>query len=83
VGGRSTWNLIREHRDESARDICNPTLTPPLKEDDYLKQISEQDRVDDKTALVIKRRQEILVRRWFRFDRAPNPKATADWVDRV
>jgi hypothetical protein len=30
-------------------------LTYALKQDDYLKQISEQDRVDDKTAFVIKR----------------------------
>src|SRR5882762_2164260 len=48
--------VIREHRDESAKDICNAILTHALKQDDYLKQIGEQDRVDDKTAFVIKRR---------------------------
>ena len=48
--------VIREHRDESAKDICNAILTHALEQDDYLKQISEQDRVDDKTAFVIKRR---------------------------
>jgi hypothetical protein len=48
--------VIREHRDESAKDICNAILTHALKQDDYLKQISEQDRIDDKTAFVIKRR---------------------------
>jgi serine phosphatase RsbU (regulator of sigma subunit) len=48
--------VIREHRAESAKDICNAILTHALKQDDYLKQISEQDRVDDKTAFVIKRR---------------------------
>jgi len=48
--------VIREHRDESAKDICDAILTHALKEDDYLKQIGEQDRVDDKTAFVIKRR---------------------------
>src|SRR5712664_2216136 len=42
--------VIREHRDESAKDICNAILTHALKQDDYLKQIGEQDRVDDKTA---------------------------------
>jgi Stage II sporulation protein E (SpoIIE) len=45
--------VIREHRDESAKDIC---FAHALNQDDYLKQISEQDRVDDKTAFVIKRR---------------------------
>src|ERR1700680_2836033 len=48
--------VIREHRDESAKDICNAILTHALKQDDYLKQIGEPDRVDDKTAFVIKRR---------------------------
>ena len=48
--------VIREHRGESAKDICNAILTHALKQDDYLKQIGEQDRVDDKTAFVIKRR---------------------------
>src|SRR6266849_6812240 len=48
--------VIREHRDDSAKDICNAILTHALKQDDYLKQISEQDRIDDKTAFVIKRR---------------------------
>src|SRR6202022_1868502 len=48
--------VIREHRDESAKDICNAILTHALKQDDYLKQISEQDREDDKTAFVLKRR---------------------------
>jgi serine phosphatase RsbU (regulator of sigma subunit) len=47
--------VIREHRDESAKDICNAILAHALKQDDYLKQIGEQDRVDDKTAFVIKR----------------------------
>jgi len=48
--------VIREHRDESAKDICNAILAHALNQDDYLKQISEQDRVDDKTAFVIKHR---------------------------
>ena len=48
--------VIREHRDESAKDVCNAILTHALKQDEYLKQISEQDRIDDKTAFVIKRR---------------------------
>src|ERR1700675_2143023 len=48
--------VIREHRDESAKDICNAILGHALKQDDYLKQIGEQDRVDDKTAFVIKRK---------------------------
>src|SRR4029077_11849505 len=48
--------VIREHRDESAKEICNAILAHAVKQDDYLKQIGEQDRVDDKTAFVIKRR---------------------------
>jgi serine phosphatase RsbU (regulator of sigma subunit) len=48
--------VIREHRDESAKDLCNAILTHALKQDDYLKQISEQERIDDKTAFVIRRR---------------------------
>src|SRR6266404_2572697 len=33
--------VIREHRDEPAKDICNAILTHALKQDDYLKQIGE------------------------------------------
>ena len=47
--------VIREHKDEPARGICNAILQHAGKEDEYLKQIDEEDRVDDKTAFIIKR----------------------------
>ena len=47
--------LIREHKGESAREICNAILQYAVKQDDYLRGIGEEDRIDDKTAFVIKR----------------------------
>ena len=47
--------VVREHKGEPARAICNAILQHAAKEDDYLKQISEEDRIDDKTAFIIKR----------------------------
>jgi serine phosphatase RsbU (regulator of sigma subunit) len=48
--------VIREHEDEPAKEICNAILKHAVKQDEYLKQIGEEDRVDDKTAFVIKRK---------------------------
>jgi len=48
--------VFREHRDQSAKDICNAILAYAVKQDDSLKQIGEPDRIDDKTAFIIKRR---------------------------
>lgn len=48
--------VIREHEDEPAKEICNAILKHAVKQDEYLKQISEEDRVDDKTVFVIKRK---------------------------
>jgi serine phosphatase RsbU (regulator of sigma subunit) len=47
--------VIREHKDEPAKGICNAILDHAVKRDEYLKQVSEKDRIDDKTAFVIKR----------------------------
>jgi serine phosphatase RsbU (regulator of sigma subunit) len=47
--------VIREHQDEPARAICNAILAFAVKQDERLKQIGEEDRVDDKTVFVIKR----------------------------
>ena len=47
--------VIREHKNQSAREICNAILQHAVKQDDYVRAIGEEDRVDDKTALVIKR----------------------------
>ena len=48
--------VVREHKGESARAICNAILQHAVKEDEYLKQIGEEDRIDDKTAFIIKRK---------------------------
>jgi len=47
--------IIRDHKDEPARKICNAVLEYAVKQDDYLRQINEADRIDDKTVFIIKR----------------------------
>lgn len=47
--------VIGEHIDRPAREICNAILEHAVIQDDYLQQINEKDRIDDKTALIIKR----------------------------
>ncbi len=47
--------VISQHKDQSARDICNAILQYAVSQDDYLRKIGEEDRIDDKTAFVIKR----------------------------
>jgi serine phosphatase RsbU (regulator of sigma subunit) len=47
--------LMLEHYGKSARDICNALLEYATKQDDYLRQIGEADRIDDKTVFIIKR----------------------------
>jgi serine phosphatase RsbU (regulator of sigma subunit) len=47
--------VMREHYQRPAKDICNALLKHALKEDDRLRQIGEQDRIDDKTVFIIKR----------------------------
>ncbi len=48
-------NVMRDHHVLSARDICNALLEYAVKKDDHLRQISEQDRIDDKTVFIIRR----------------------------
>jgi serine phosphatase RsbU (regulator of sigma subunit) len=48
-------NVMREHYMFSAKDMCNALLEYALKRDDRLRQIGEEDRIDDKTAFIIKR----------------------------
>ena len=48
--------VIREQKNEPAKEICNAILERAAKQDAYLRQIGEQDRLDDKTVFVIKRR---------------------------
>jgi serine phosphatase RsbU (regulator of sigma subunit) len=47
--------VIRDHKNEAAREICNAILEHAVKQDEHLQQISEGDRIDDKTVFVIKR----------------------------
>src|SRR5712675_1516809 len=48
-------NVMRDHYVLSARDICNALLEYAVKKDDHLRQINEQDRIDDKTVFIIRR----------------------------
>ena len=48
--------VIREHQNQSAREICNAILQYAVKQDEHLHQITEGDRIDDKTVFIIKRR---------------------------
>jgi len=47
--------VMLEHYEKSAREICNALLEYATKEDDHLRQIGEEDRIDDKTVFIIKR----------------------------
>src|SRR6478672_2826211 len=48
--------VIREHKHEPAREICNAILQFAVMQDHHLQEITEDDRIDDKTAFIIKRR---------------------------
>jgi len=48
-------DVMREHHQQSAKEICNALLDYALKKDDELRQAGEQDRIDDKTVVIIKR----------------------------
>jgi serine/threonine protein phosphatase PrpC len=47
--------LMRDHKNESAKQICNAVLEYAVQQDDYLRKIGETDRIDDKTVFIIKR----------------------------
>jgi serine phosphatase RsbU (regulator of sigma subunit) len=47
--------VMRDHQNESAKDICNAILEYAVQQDEQLVQIGEEDRIDDKTAFIIKR----------------------------
>src|SRR5215467_8408381 len=48
-------SVMRDHYWQSAREICNALLEHATRDDDHLKQIGEEDRIDDKTVFIIKR----------------------------
>jgi serine phosphatase RsbU (regulator of sigma subunit) len=51
---RQLEQIVRDYKQRGAKDICNAILDHALKEDERLRQIGEEDRIDDKTALIIK-----------------------------
>jgi len=53
---RQIEQVIREHKHEAAREICNAILQFAVMQDHHLQEITEDDRIDDKTAFIIKRR---------------------------
>jgi len=48
-------SVMREHGLLPAKDMCNALLEYAVKRDDRLRQIGEEDRIDDKTVFIIKR----------------------------
>ena len=47
--------VIRDHKDQHAREICNAILEHAVKQDQHLQENGEEDRIDDKTVFIIKR----------------------------
>ena len=47
--------LMREHYSKSPREICSALLQHATKDDDHLRDIGEENRIDDKTVFIIKR----------------------------
>jgi serine phosphatase RsbU (regulator of sigma subunit) len=47
--------VVRERYRQPAKEICNALLEYAVKKDERLRQIGEQDRIDDKTVFIIKR----------------------------
>ncbi len=46
--------IIGQHKDHSAKEICNAVLDYALKQDEHLRQIDQPDVIDDKTVFIIK-----------------------------
>ncbi|HKQ85201.1 MAG TPA: PP2C family protein-serine/threonine phosphatase, partial [Candidatus Acidoferrales bacterium] len=49
--------VMREHYHQPAKEICNAFLDYAVRRDDYLRQIGEENRIDDKTVFIIKRNE--------------------------
>ena len=47
--------VMQEHYSKSARDICNALMERATREDDRLRQMGQEDQIDDKTVFIIKR----------------------------
>jgi serine phosphatase RsbU (regulator of sigma subunit) len=48
-------SLLREHQQESARDICNAVMDYALAQDERLRGHGDQALIDDKTVFIVKR----------------------------
>jgi serine phosphatase RsbU (regulator of sigma subunit) len=46
--------IVSDHKERAAKEICNAILDNALKQDHSFRQIGEEDRIDDKTAFIIK-----------------------------
>jgi serine phosphatase RsbU (regulator of sigma subunit) len=51
---REFERIIREHKKEPAKDICNAILERPVGNDELLRLSGEADRIDDKTVFIVK-----------------------------
>ena len=47
--------VLREHHRKSARDICNALLDHAVRQDEHSRTSGEEDVIDDKTVLIVKR----------------------------
>ena len=52
---RQLQDVMREHYREAPKDICNSLLEYAVERDNRLRQMGEEDRIDDKTVFIIKR----------------------------
>jgi serine phosphatase RsbU (regulator of sigma subunit) len=48
--------VMRNHKDQPAREICNALLDYAVKRDERLQQLGGADITDDKTVFIIKRK---------------------------
>src|SRR5579862_4288284 len=55
LGRLQIEQVIREHKRGRAREICNAILEYAVMQDQHLQEITEDDRIDDKTVFIIKR----------------------------
>jgi serine phosphatase RsbU (regulator of sigma subunit) len=47
--------VLREHYQQPARDICNALLDHAVKQDSHLREEGDEDLIDDKTVFIVKR----------------------------
>lgn len=55
LGREQLESILREHSDQSAREICRAVMDYALQQDDLLRQNGDEALIDDKTVLIVKR----------------------------